>query len=130
MKKLIALLAVALVALAFAAAPAPVINDARTVISESTDVDGNVTRIYMGRITCNPQPSGEFPVWVHFDIIKTSVSGRLLANETLTSDIKPLSFALPPQAAVGVVALIKAQYDARTARETPVAAPAQPAEAP
>jgi hypothetical protein len=129
MKKLIALLslAVALVALAFAAAPAPVINDARTPFSRTTDEDGITTSVYIGRITSDPQPSGEFPVVVHFAVIKTTASGRIISNEQISREESPLTFPLPSQAASGIVALAKAAYEARKA---PPPAPAPEAETP
>jgi hypothetical protein len=114
-------LAVALCAAAFAAEP--VITDQRTVLSRLTDEDGITTSVYVGRISCDPSTAGDFPVTVHFSVVKTTASGKLVAQEQISNTVPALTFSLQPQAAAGVMNLVKAALDARTAAQTPAPTP-------
>lgn len=111
MKKYIALLSLALVASAFSA---EAITDQRTVLSRTTDEDGITTSIYIGRITSDPTPSGDYPVTVHLAVVKTTASGRIISNDAVSS-ANPITFTLPKQAAAGIAALVKAAYDSANA---------------
>jgi hypothetical protein len=118
MKKLIALLAVALCASAVHAA------DARTVLSMTTKA-GNTVTSYVGRVQGEPAADGSLTLTIYPLVVKTDSEGTVISSELSTS--ASFTLTLTPTQFAGISTAVKAAF---TADQAAKFAQANPAPAP
>jgi hypothetical protein len=121
MKKLLALLSLA-VALVSTAAHAA---DARTVLSTTTKA-GNTITSYVGRVQGDPAADGSLTLTIFPLVVKTDSEGTVISSELSTN--ASFTLTLTPQQFAGISAAVKAAFTAdqaaKFAQQNPPPAPA------
>jgi hypothetical protein len=117
-KHILALLALALASVAFAAEPAPI----RTVLSTVTKAGNTITH-YVGRVQGDPADDGSLTLTVFPLVVKTDSEGTEISRELSTS--ASFTITLTPAQFSGLSLAVKAAFTAdQAAKFAPAPAPA------